>query len=474
MRTSNRNLVAVAMGLAVSFVAAAAPAGAQCLISGPTSVCPGSTIDLCAPTEPNGMYFWQGPNNDFYFGQCITVGAPGTYQLKVQDMFSGAWIDSCATTIAPGVVSANITGPTSTCSGTPVTWCGPSGSFEYAWSGPNGFAASTACVSVTAPGDYQLKVRPLPDGCWGDSTVQSLAAATCIATPQQNCPRMASWWSEQLEQDESGTFLSTNVLTQIASCVDAHDSFFSWASPLDGFRHAIVAHRRTLRVNAARQVATVWANVCAGTIGVNSANGQPVALDASTTISLPGVSGTVGDWLAYADAQLASLATQREHSMAVNAAYRRLIAVAWHINHGLGIGPACPQGDDLDAATRSRAGALSASAAVTGGVEPLSAELIDQSGGQLDFGDLTPNPFSSSTTLAFIVSTTTATPVTIGVYDVSGRLVRELVSGTYAPGRYETHWDGRANDGSSAHSGVYFILGRVAGAQVQTRVALVH
>jgi flagellar hook assembly protein FlgD len=45
---------------------------------------------------------------------------------------------------------------------------------------------------------------------------------------------------------------------------------------------------------------------------------------------------------------------------------------------------------------------------------------------------------------------------TIKIYDVSGRLVRELVKRAYSPGRYTVTWDGRNDSGVNASSGVYF------------------
>jgi len=46
--------------------------------------------------------------------------------------------------------------------------------------------------------------------------------------------------------------------------------------------------------------------------------------------------------------------------------------------------------------------------------------------------------------------------VTIGIYDVAGRRVRELVSATRNPGEYVDSWDGRDGDGRQVRAGVYF------------------
>jgi hypothetical protein len=57
---------------------------------------------------------------------------------------------------------------------------------------------------------------------------------------------------------------------------------------------------------------------------------------------------------------------------------------------------------------------------------------------------------------------------------VSGRLVRELVRGSMAPGSYVTLWDGRDEHGVPVRGGVYFVSGRIDGQRAQTRVTLVR
>jgi hypothetical protein len=50
-----------------------------------------------------------------------------------------------------------------------------------------------------------------------------------------------------------------------------------------------------------------------------------------------------------------------------------------------------------------------------------------------------------------------AGPVRLGVYDRSGRMVRELVDQTVPAGDYAATWDGRTETGSKSASGVYFV-----------------
>ena len=65
-----------------------------------------------------------------------------------------------------------------------------------------------------------------------------------------------------------------------------------------------------------------------------------------------------------------------------------------------------------------------------------------------------PNPFSTGTSLMLDVPKDVQ--VELGVYDVSGRLVKNLVDGTLPAGRYNLGWDGRDANGHEVASGVYF------------------
>jgi hypothetical protein len=65
-----------------------------------------------------------------------------------------------------------------------------------------------------------------------------------------------------------------------------------------------------------------------------------------------------------------------------------------------------------------------------------------------------PNPFNPTTAIPYEVAT--AGRVEIAIYDVSGSLVRTLVSGEKPIGRHVATWDGRDGSGSQVHTGVYF------------------
>ncbi len=66
-----------------------------------------------------------------------------------------------------------------------------------------------------------------------------------------------------------------------------------------------------------------------------------------------------------------------------------------------------------------------------------------------------PNPFNPSTTISFTLPS--ASPVSLKIYDVSGKVVRDLVSGqTMEEGTQQVMWDGRDDDGQVVSAGVYF------------------
>ncbi len=64
-----------------------------------------------------------------------------------------------------------------------------------------------------------------------------------------------------------------------------------------------------------------------------------------------------------------------------------------------------------------------------------------------------PNPFNPRTTLRFDLPEDTT--VSLKVYDLSGRLTRNLVNERRQAGRYEEVWDGRDDRGRALASGVY-------------------
>jgi hypothetical protein len=86
--------------------------------------------------------------------------------------------------------------------------------------------------------------------------------------------------------------------------------------------------------------------------------------------------------------------------------------------------------------------------------------------GVLSLAAPAPNPFRGATTIAYRMPA--ERNAELGIYDVSGRLVRTLLHGVVPAGPGEVRWDGRDGDGNTASSGVYFVRLR-AGDEESTR-----
>ncbi|HTK30739.1 MAG TPA: S8 family serine peptidase [Candidatus Saccharimonadaceae bacterium] len=69
-------------------------------------------------------------------------------------------------------------------------------------------------------------------------------------------------------------------------------------------------------------------------------------------------------------------------------------------------------------------------------------------------GQNEPNPFQRSSLIRFTLPT--SGPVTLRIYDVTGRRVRSLVDGWLMAGSHQRVWEGIGDDGTRARAGVYF------------------
>jgi hypothetical protein len=82
-----------------------------------------------------------------------------------------------------------------------------------------------------------------------------------------------------------------------------------------------------------------------------------------------------------------------------------------------------------------------------------------------------PNPTRGGSTIHFSVPRNAH--VAVKVFDVKGRLVSTLADNDYAPGRYQTTWNGRTRDGRPASNGVYFVHMIASNTRLVQRVTLV-
>ena len=93
-------------------------------------------------------------------------------------------------------------------------------------------------------------------------------------------------------------------------------------------------------------------------------------------------------------------------------------------------------------------------------VEPKGKQLVTL--GQIKRNQLLqnyPNPFNPETWIPFRLAD--ESPVTIDIYNSTGKLIRTISQGTLKAGDYSSqsnaiHWDGQNDEGESVSSGVYF------------------
>ena len=78
-----------------------------------------------------------------------------------------------------------------------------------------------------------------------------------------------------------------------------------------------------------------------------------------------------------------------------------------------------------------------------------------------------PNPFNPSTRIKFSIPSDMN--ISINVYDVMGRQVKTILSGSHAAGRYSVIWNGSDQHGRSVSSGIYFYELKGADDLVDTR-----
>jgi Tol biopolymer transport system component len=81
-----------------------------------------------------------------------------------------------------------------------------------------------------------------------------------------------------------------------------------------------------------------------------------------------------------------------------------------------------------------------------------------------------PNPFNPSTTISFTLPA--SGPVSLSISDITGRKVRDLVSGPLSAGSHSVVWDGRDASGKAVSSGVYISRLTRGGNAVSRRMVL--
>jgi hypothetical protein len=105
---------------------------------------------------------------------------------------------------------------------------------------------------------------------------------------------------------------------------------------------------------------------------------------------------------------------------------------------------------------------------IVGGDDDSDSNSDDTSASADDVADMrfpSPNPFNPVTRISYSISTTRH--VRLGVFDVTGRLVEELVNETKQAGRYVAEWDA-----GNVPSGVYFFRLQLGNQIITQRASL--
>ncbi len=151
---------------------------ASIIPEGPTTLCGGEDVRLCA--SDGTSYAW----NTGATGQCINVSATGTYSVTVTDG-NGCTDDASVDVTVNPAPACEITGPSTICEGGSTELCTASGLSSYLWS----TGATGECITVTAAGTYSVTVTD-GNGCESvcSRTVTENAAPACeITGPSTIC-----------------------------------------------------------------------------------------------------------------------------------------------------------------------------------------------------------------------------------------------------------------------------------------------
>ncbi len=128
-----------------------------------TVICSNDSLTLDGSFGPSYTYLWQ----DASTAQTLTVTAFGNYSVEVTDNVSG-----CVgrDTILVGINAApsfTLGSDVTVCQGTQVSFSGPGGQFDYAWSTLD----STISITTGTAGSYDLAVTDTVNGCTSMDTV---------------------------------------------------------------------------------------------------------------------------------------------------------------------------------------------------------------------------------------------------------------------------------------------------------------
>jgi hypothetical protein len=153
-------------------------------VSGPTTACSGTNLQLCAT---NGSYTYQWSSGETT--RCISPVLSGTYTVIATNA-SGCTRSATKGLTIYSPLNATINGPTSACIGSNVPLCATSGANGYVWN----TGATTDCINVNNSGTYSVTLTD-GNGCTASITKQVTFSSTFnvnIDGPVSGCNGLAS------------------------------------------------------------------------------------------------------------------------------------------------------------------------------------------------------------------------------------------------------------------------------------------
>jgi hypothetical protein len=93
-------------------------------------------------------------------------------------------------------------------------------------------------------------------------------------------------------------------------------------------------------------------------------------------------------------------------------------------------------------------------------------------GSALALGSCFPNPTRQATMVAFNLRGTG--PVRVAIFDVAGRVIRDLMNHPLGPGDHVVSWDGRDESGHEVSTGLYFAEVQARGARQSMKILMVR
>ena len=119
---------------------------------------------------------------------------------------------------------------------------------------------------------------------------------------------------------------------------------------------------------------------------------------------------------------------------------------------------------------------------------PVDGRAYEGAPKRLVLGSPAPNPFRSTASIAFGIPRTSSQAgdnawpdpdedkgdALVGIYSVTGRLVRTLRAGNLTPGYYRVTWNGRNSHGEPVAPGVYIIRVSAKGHTASQKIILLR